>query len=302
MTNKGLRDCVGLLMVGLACTQHPPPTGPVPLVRNAAQQTADSVVRLTTAVARSRASLDAAVHEIHRASGDTAMINVARSRQLRKKAVALDSTYRADLAELLLRVNASIAGESMSNARFSVDAPPVPLVRGFADGSNWMLQSPLIHEIGKNSPYVVIVPRGFVTDFASIPQPLQMLRVRLPMTARYGTAAVAHDYLYWKQDCTRAQADNIMAIALVEAGLSVIERRLIHEGLKQFGQSAWDANRRARQAGLMRTVGSPHDQVPPTGNWAEYREWLRTTRAKEGLEYRVHRSVCAAGDSVWIPR
>lgn len=164
-----------------------------------------------------------------------------------------------------------------------------------------MILSPVIHEIGKNTPYIVIVPRGFVTDLASIPQPLQILRGRSVTSGRYANAAVVHDYLYWRQDCTRAQSDNIMAIAMIEAGIPTIERRLIHEGVKAFGQSAWDGNRRARQAGLIRTVAPPHDQVPPTGSWAEYREWLRSTRAQEGFEYRVPQSVCTMADSVRIP-
>lgn len=172
----------------------------------------------------------------------------------------------------------------------------MPFVRAFADGADWMLQSPLIHEIRKNSPYVVIVPRGFVTDFASIPKPLQVLRGLLPTTDRYGTAALVHDYLYWRQDCTREESDNIMAMAMTDAGVPLLERRIIHEGVRQFGQSAWDENKRVRQAGLIRTVGSPHDQVPPTGAWAEYQAWLRTIHATAGLEYLVPKSVCALGD------
>lgn len=171
-------------------------------------------------------------------------------------------------------------------------------MRAFADGSNWMLQSPLVFEVGKKGPYLVIVPRGFVTDFASIPQPLRVFRDLLPTTDRYGIPALVHDYLYWRQDCTREQADNIMEIAMMESGVSLLERKLIHEGLRQFGQSAWDANRRARQTGLIRTVGPPHDQVPPSGTWPEYREWLREVHAKEGLEYRVPESVCAIADSL----
>lgn len=83
-----------------------------------------------------------------------------------------------------------------------------------------------------------------------------------------------------------------------EAGVSLLERKLIYEAVRQFGQSAWDGNRSARQAGMIRTVAPPHDQVPLTGTWEEYREWLRATRAKEGMEYRVHESVCAMADSV----
>ena len=110
-----------------------------------------------------------------------------------------------------------------------------------------------------------------------------------------------HDYLYWRQDCTREQSDNILAIAMKQAGVSILERTLVYEGVRQFGQSAWNENRRARQAGLMRTVAPPNDEAPPTGTWAEYREWLRATRAKEGLEYRIPASVCALADSTSVP-
>ncbi|MEO8577012.1 MAG: DUF1353 domain-containing protein [Gemmatimonadales bacterium] len=215
---------------------------------------------------------------------------------MKTRAAALDSTYRANLAELMAAVNATTAGVPTSTARFPIKTPPAPFVRAFADGADWMLQSPLIHEIRKNSPYVVIVPRGFVTDFASIPKPLQILRGLLPTTDRYGTAALVHDYLYWRQDCTREQSDNIMAMAMMESGVPLLERRIIHEGVRQFGQSAWDENKKARQAGLIRTVGAPYDQVPPTGPWSEYQEWLRSIRATAGLEYRVPAVVCAIGD------
>ena len=237
------------------------------------------------------------VLEIHRTSGDTSSAALARSRQLRANAIVLDSTYRAGLAELLKNVSASTAGVPAVRASFPIDNPPAPFVRAFSDGANWMLESPLVYQIGKNPANVVIVPRGFITDFASIPQPLRVLRDLLPTTDRYGIPALVHDYLYWRQDCTREQADNMMEIAMMEAGVSLLERKVIHEGLRQFGQSAWDENRRARQSGLVRTVGPPYDQIPLSGTWAAYREWLRTIHANPGIEYRVPASVCLVADS-----
>src|SRR5204863_8262474 len=135
------------------------------------------------------------------------------------------------------------------------------------------------------------VPTGFVTDFASIPQPLQILHASVSI-GRHGNAAVVHDYLYWRQDCTREQSDNILAKAMMEAGLSFLERQLIYQSVRQFGQSEWDVNRRAREAGLIRTVAAPNDQVPPTGTLDDYRACLGATHAKVGLEYRVRESVC----------
>lgn len=282
-----------LLAAVLGCaTRVPPPAAGDGLTD--ARAIANRVSDLMAAVAMSRARLDSTVFEIHRMAGDASSSGISRSRGLRTRALSLDSAYRTGLAELLWTVGASTGDAAKSGARFPVENPPVPFVRAFADGANWMLQSPQIHEIGKNSPYrVIVVPRGFVTDFASIPKPLQVLRGVLPTTDRFGTAALIHDYLYWRQDCTREQSDNIMEIAMMETGIPLLERRIIREGVRQFGQSAWDANRRARESGLIRTVGPPHDQVPPTGTWTEYREWLRTIRAKDGVEYRVHESVCA---------
>jgi len=290
-----LRAVPPLIMAAIGCTGQPPASVQTRPATSGTQALADTIARLTHLVGLNRARLDSAVFEIHRISHDPSASAIARSRQLRRGAALLDSTYRANLAELLRTVNASTSASVANAARFPVDAPPAPLLRAFADGSNWMLQSPLIVEIARNSPHVIIVPRGFVTDFASIPR---QLRVLLPTTTRYGNAALVHDYLYWRQDCTRAQADNIMAIAMIEAGVPLVERRLVHEAVRVFGQGAWDTNQRDRRAGLIRTIGPPQDQVPLSGSWAEYRQWLRTTRAKEGLEYSVPQSVCAVADTV----
>jgi hypothetical protein len=290
--NKRLRGFGLILTVAIGCAKAHTASVPTPEI-------GDRVSNLIAAIASSRATLDSAVLELYRTSGDTSTSAVARSRQLRKREASLDSTYRANVAELQWTLNSASDGGATSNARFPIDPPPAPFVRGFADGSNWMLQSPLIQEIGKSTRYFVIVPRGFVTDFASIPQPLQILHASVSI-GRYGNAAVVHDYLYWRQDCTREQSDNILAVAMTDAGVSFLERQLIYQSVRQFGQSAWDGNRRAREAGLMRTVGPPNDQVPPTGTWDDYREWLRANHAKEGLEYRVSASVCAMADSAKI--
>jgi hypothetical protein len=284
MMKRSWRGCCLLTLLVAGCAR--PGSAPV--------QPIDNLSPLLSAVALSRSRLDSVVRDIHRVSGDTTASAITRSRRLRAAARTLDSTYRANLVELLARIAESSAGAPNGTARFPAEQSPGPFVRAFADGANWMLESPMIYQIGKNGADVVIVPRGFITDFASMPQPLRALRDLMPSTDRYGIPALVHDYLYWRQDCTREQADNIMEIALEEAGVSVLERRLVREGLRQFGQSAWDTNRRARETGLVRTVGAPYDQIPLKGTWTEYREWLRSIRAKEGLEYSVPRSVCSA--------
>jgi hypothetical protein len=252
---------------------------------------------LSQTAALQRAQQDSVVADINRLSRNSTTTAQAGLTVLRKRAASIDSAYRRTFADLWSMANASISGTVPPASSFDVDMAPAPFVRAFADGSHWMLQSPLIQELGKDGAYVIIVPRGFVTDFASVPQPLQVLRGVRTVADRYANAALVHDYLYWIQDCTREQSDRIMELALKEAGISFLERKLIYEGLRQFGQSAWDAHRKERQAGLLKTVGAPYDQVPPTGTWAEYREWLRSVRAGSGAEYHVSKDLCAMADS-----
>src|SRR2546426_7470924 len=79
---------------------------------------------------------------------------------------------------------------------------PVPLIP-FADGRDSVLTSDLWYRIG-NTEYVIVVPAGFVTDFASTPRAIWAV---LPPSGRYQLAAIVHDFLYWDQSCSREQAD-----------------------------------------------------------------------------------------------
>jgi hypothetical protein len=46
---------------------------------------------------------------------------------------------------------------------------PAPVLKPFADNREWVLMENLVYQIGQTST-VIVVPKGFVTDFASIPQ------------------------------------------------------------------------------------------------------------------------------------
>ena len=45
---------------------------------------------------------------------------------------------------------------------------PPPVLKPFADNRDWVLMENLRYQVGQTST-VIVVPRGFVTDFASIP-------------------------------------------------------------------------------------------------------------------------------------
>lgn len=93
---------------------------------------------------------------------------------------------------------------------------PVPLVP-FADSRQWMLARDMSYTIG-NSDKKIVVPKGFVTDFASIPE--LFWSTGLSPQGPYSKAAIVHDWLYWTQGCTKSQADNILVIAMKESRVS----------------------------------------------------------------------------------
>jgi hypothetical protein len=259
---------------------------------------ADYVLEVRRSLFATRARLDSAVAQLHRLSGEGSARPGSRANEVIDRINVLDSSYRSTFADLSWIVSSS-NGSSPEAARAGspFELPPAPLLQPFGNGEDWMLLSPMVYQAGRGSRLIVIVPRGFVTDYASIPRPLRIL---LPNRGDYGNAAVIHDYLYWRQDCTRAQADNIMAIAMMEAGVPSATLRAIHAGVRLGGQGAWDRNRRDRQSGLVRTAGPPFDQVPPGGTWSAYRAWIQRNNGTHGMEYPVPQRVCAIGDSVRI--
>jgi hypothetical protein len=112
----------------------------------------------------------------------------------------------------------------------------------------------------------VDVPRGFVTDLASVPF---FLWAVLQKTGRYGNAAIYHDYLYWQQTCTREVADRVLDRAMIEMGVDPVTRNLIWAGVRVFGGSAWEENAAEKASGAKRLVKRFPDR--PSVTWDEWR-------------------------------
>lgn len=85
----------------------------------------------------------------------------------------------------------------------------------------------------------IIIPAGFVTDFASTP------RVPVAFLIAGGCghhAAVVHDFLYVSHVTTRAIADAVFGEALGVVGVASWRAALMVTAVRVFGQSAWDAH------------------------------------------------------------
>lgn len=99
----------------------------------------------------------------------------------------------------------------------------------FADGENWYLLNDFKISIDGEE---ITVPKGFVTDFASIPPPISWW---LPKWELYGQAAIVHDFLYWDQHCKQEQADQILLIAMRDDKVDFFSRNTIYTGVRLGG-------------------------------------------------------------------
>lgn len=83
------------------------------------------------------------------------------------------------------------------------------------------------------------IPKGFVTDFASIPRPLWSI-VGGPADGKYRKAAVVHDFLYRTGGvATRYQADQVLLEAMKVCGCSWFQRTVIYSGVRVGGSNSY---------------------------------------------------------------
>lgn len=134
-----------------------------------------------------------------------------------------------------------------------------PLELEYLDGRQWRITQPFEYCLGRpESLERVIIPTGFVTDFASIPR---MLWTLLPPTGAYGKAAVVHDWLYQKRLittlwpttdvpvrsrlCSRGEADHTLLEAMQVLGVTWPTRSTIYAGVRTGGWVTWNKYRSA---------------------------------------------------------
>lgn len=113
-----------------------------------------------------------------------------------------------------------------------------PVYAPLGDGKHFVLAQRLRYRLG-TIKRPVYVPRGFVTDLASIPP---VFWSTLPRDGNYVSAAIVHDYLYWDQRCTRAQADLILRNEMIEFGVKKKDVFAIYTAVHAGGENAWKKN------------------------------------------------------------
>ena len=111
------------------------------------------------------------------------------------------------------------------------------IVTPIQDGRRWKLVKSFSYHVGsQHSRFVIKVPRGFVTDFASVPQ---FLWGWLPSWGKYGKAAILHDYIYQTHLTERSIADSIFYEAMLISGTRLLRAKLMYYGVRLFGWLVW---------------------------------------------------------------
>jgi hypothetical protein len=112
-----------------------------------------------------------------------------------------------------------------------------------------------------------IVPKGFVTDLASIPALFWSI---LRPDGDYAYAAILHDYMYWVQKWPKEQADLVLKRCMEDFKVSALRTESIYTAVKDFGASAWQQNAKPKAGGESRFL----KQYPtsPTVRWNTWRQ------------------------------
>lgn len=143
--------------------------------------------------------------------------------------------------------------------------------------SLWGVQRELTYEAG-DSHDLITVPKGFVTDLASIPRPVWTV---YPPDGPWVKAAVIHDFLYFTAGdgiwfkhrgvarttpYARREADDIFREAMADRGIGATDRAAIWAAVRVGGGRGWRRWRRGgpghetpKAAGDPASAFDPHD-------------------------------------------
>jgi len=102
------------------------------------------------------------------------------------------------------------------------------------DGLTFEMLEPFAYHVGDYpSEEIILVPKGFKTDLASVPRIFWNI---VPPHGKYAKAAIVHDYLYVEAYKTKEYADNIFYEAMGVLGVPEWKRTVMYLAVKHFGK------------------------------------------------------------------
>lgn len=115
------------------------------------------------------------------------------------------------------------------------------------DGRRRLLRDLVVQVAGEPEPIRIRIPRGFETDYSSIPWLARLLF----HWSRVDVAGVVHDWLYFTGEMSRTRADMIWRLVAVAGDhhANAVQGWAGWLGLRLGGWFAWDQHRRRRTIG-----------------------------------------------------
>ena len=128
-----------------------------------------------------------------------------------------------------------------------------PLDVEYLDGLNWKILTPFEYFMTDNPASRLVVPKDYVTDFASVPRIFWQL---LPPTGIYGKAAVIHDWVYSTELFKRSECDLIFYEAMGVLKVPQWKRWVMYRAVRTFGYtSAWMSYHTLNSVNMYRAMG-----------------------------------------------
>ena len=104
------------------------------------------------------------------------------------------------------------------------------------DDKYWEVLEEYSYETSKG---LVVVPKGFRTDYASVPK---IFRNIINTYGDHTRAAVIHDWLYrngHKLGVSRKEADKVFLEVMKEQGVGFFKRQLMYRAVRSFGMFSY---------------------------------------------------------------
>lgn len=120
-----------------------------------------------------------------------------------------------------------------------IDSPDLRML----SSGDWQLLASLSYF--HRSGLIITVPRGFITDLASIPRIFHSL---IPQHGSHSPAAILHDYLYATQEMSRKQADQMFCDVMKDTGVNIVRCYAMYLAVRIGGWIAWHQRRADREA------------------------------------------------------
>lgn len=141
------------------------------------------------------------------------------------------------------------------------------------DHDYWVVKAPFTYYIDNDPNKKITIPKGYLTDGASVPKILWSL---VPPWGSYGQAVVLHDhmceYLEYEAedgdygDLTRKQADDIFLKAMTDLEVPKVKRVIIYLGVRLWARLS-KANQPRLYSKKLIIENELRREFETTGNW-----------------------------------